>query len=655
MDTREDILQRMLAHPVTAHEVVFKHRRQEVSPEFHKTVITDWYSKKPFVLNLMFRGAAKSTLAEEAVVLMASFGMFNNALIIGETETRAKERLTAIKREFENNDDLRSLFGEQCGTPWQETVIVLRNGVRVQALGRGQSLRGAKHLHYRPDMAFCDDLEDEETTANEEGRRKTREWFLKTLLPALTPNARIRMCATPLHPDALAVRLSNSNKWVTRSIPICSVDKDTGEEVAAWPERYPMRWVMDKREEYDQMGAMSTWLQEFMCVAISEENQLFKPEMVRVEPLARTWQPVMAAYDPARTVKQTSDFTGKVVGSWVGNRLVLWEARALRCRPSELVDDVVRTCEQYQPSLVVIEEDGLNEFVMQPLRVAASRTSQFMPVRPVKAPKDKRSFIKSLHPFFAAGDIVFANDRASFADLEAQMMSFPVGKIDTLNALAYLLKMRPGQPVFPEFSHAMVTASDNPASRPVAKRWWLSFEADASPAMTAAVLMVLDKGVLHIVADWLRENGPGVAFPEIMQEARAMAQMPLNVVVPSRLMAGHDTTGLVAAARAFPVMPSQGGERGAGLEAVRSMMLTLRDGRPRLRVSDDAGWTLKALAGALFDNCPPRDWPTLLTNAVFGFAGLAGVVRTPGYEEVDNETKYAYDRQGHRFMTARQF
>jgi hypothetical protein len=57
-----------------------------------------------------------------------------------------------------------------------------------------------------------------------------------------------------------------------------------------------------------------------------------------------------------------------------------------------------------------------------------------------------------LQPFFASGEITFAKDIPAIR----QFMSFPSGRIDFPNALAYALLMRPGQPVYEDFSHQHV-------------------------------------------------------------------------------------------------------------------------------------------------------------------------------------------------------
>ena len=137
-----------------AHQTLFKHRHPDDTPAFHDDIIKLWHSRLPAALVMVFREGGKSTIAEEAFVIGAGYQLFHNALIIGSTEKRACERLRAIKHEIETNELVQLLFGNLIGHVWNEAEVILSNGVRIIAVGRGQSLRGTKHLHYRPDFCF---------------------------------------------------------------------------------------------------------------------------------------------------------------------------------------------------------------------------------------------------------------------------------------------------------------------------------------------------------------------------------------------------------------------------------------------------------------------------------------------------------------------
>src|SRR5208283_2967550 len=232
-----------------AHEILFPHRHSAPTAPFHIRIIKALHSPEPRVVFLIFRGAAKSTLAEEAAIIMALLGEAKNILVIGESEQRAVERLRAIKHELEYNDAILAVFGEQVGDSWAETRIVARSGVCFQAYGRGQSLRGVKHLQLRPDLILMDDIEDDEACGSLEMRRQVLRWFTGTVLPCMSKDGRVRMLATPLcdgremDEKSLPLRLKASGKWRSLTIPIKFRDAETGDWRATWPDYYNMEWI----------------------------------------------------------------------------------------------------------------------------------------------------------------------------------------------------------------------------------------------------------------------------------------------------------------------------------------------------------------------------------------------------------------------------
>ena len=243
MGQREDLLQVFYKDRVYAHQVLFAHRHPDVTPEFHHNMILDFYSAQPNVVEEAFRGAAKSTIGEECVLLSALFREFAFGLFVGNSYGMACERLAAVKQELTNNDGLIELFGDQHGPVWSESEIVLANGIKMQALGARQSMRGVKHNDERPDLVMIDDLEDEEMVGTPEAILKNRRWFNGTLRPALHPKkGRIRMRGTPLHPQSLIEQLMVNKEWRARRYPICYIDAD-GEEQATWPSRFPTEWI----------------------------------------------------------------------------------------------------------------------------------------------------------------------------------------------------------------------------------------------------------------------------------------------------------------------------------------------------------------------------------------------------------------------------
>lgn len=589
MSERKELLRRLWANRPLAHEVLFRHRHPQKAPPFHVEMIQDFHSPISGIVDIVFRGAAKSTIAEEAIALMALFREFKNCLIIGENYDRAASRLAAIKREFETNEMLHQAFGEVQGDTWGQDRLVLASGICIQALGKGQSLRGIKHYDQRPDLVFGDDLENREDTRTPEARAKTLEWWLSDLIPAMDiTNGRWRMAATTTHPECLPEVLGKQPGVVTHRYPVKFRD-EKGDWAPAWKERFTLEAVDRLEQGFVSSGKKQHFDQEYMCAAEAPELKAFKKEQLQVVPQVRTWQNVYSMTDPARTVRKGSDTTGHVVWSWIGAKLVIWDAWGDQIMPDEIVNRLFQTWETYHPAMMGVEEDGLNEFLLQPIRTEMVKRSTPLPLKPMKAPVGKIDFIRSLQPYFMAREVEFAKP---MPELEKQLLGFPTGHIDIPNALAYALRMRPGAPVYDDFGARHVLEDLRPLpGRPV----WLCLNA-TSTLTTGILLQVLD-GSVRVFADYLREGDPAEHVRDIIAAANIDAGGRLRVAAGPKHFDTYNNVGMAQAIRKIPMEITPGVAPDRARSFIRSLLQRERQGMPMLLVSSEARWTTNALAG----------------------------------------------------------
>lgn len=650
-DLKEELFVRLGQDNRLAHQVLFGHRHPDPTPDFHYEIIDDLHGPSRRVLELAFRGAGKSTIAEEYICIDALFQRFSNFIIVGESFTRAAERLSAIKHEIDFNEHIIDVFGTQHGPVWNEDKIVLANGVVIQAFGRGQSLRGVKHNDARPDGALLDDLEDEESVNSPEQRDKTQAWLMRTLLPALAPRAKVRMLANMLDPDCLAVRLRKAGGWTVREYPIEYIGQD-GERLPTWPARFPIEDIDRVREEYERTGMLNEYQQEYMVQPTDPSTRVFTSEIIRVKPQIRTWQPTYAFYDPARTVKASSAHTGKVVFSWVGNKLIVWEGEGELWMPDRIIEDMFATWSTYTPIEIGVERDGLEEFIMQPLRAEQTKQRTIIPVKPHKAPAGKLAFIRGLQPFFSSGDVEFAKE---LPVLKQQLLSFPTGRIDVPNALAFALRMRPGLPIYENFTSRHVQEDLH-----VLRQAGSYLVLNATRQFTTGVLVQMAGTGVRCCADFIREGDPGNTLADILADAKRLVTGKLTLYAPPDHWKGYDTIGLQPAVKKQKTRLSMGGDPGVGREHLRTKMETLGHGQPLLLVSTNARWVINAFSGGYARSIAPRGqqvqgiadegiYKTLM-EGLESFIAIADVAVERDGEDAPN---YAIDASGRRYLSAR--
>lgn len=653
------IMEMLISDPVLVHGILFPQRHPQEPAEFHDTLLRDWYSSDPNVVQTVFRGGAKSTLGEEAVTILACAGLFKNMIIIGSSETRAKERLGAIKHEIENNPNIIQMFGNQMGNTWQESKIVLKNSTAIQAVGWNQSLRGVKHLAWRPDFGWIDDVEDEENVVDDLSRTKVIRRLLGVVIPAIdAPGARIRSTGTILANDSLIVQLAKLPGWTARKFPVkrrplSLVHGDAW--VSTWPARKSLEDIDKMEATYKQLGQHATFMREYMCEATSEEDRQFHESDFVPQQITRTYEATYAIYDPARTTNEaTSAHTGRVVFSFAGPRIIIWESGGFFWKPDEILEDIFRVNNEYSPILIGVEQDGLHEFIMQPLRQQQLQRGTLLPLRPLKAPRAKLNFIRSLQPHFRAREVIFVPDIASHIQLKDQLLSYPGGRIDIPNALAYTLMIRPGLPMLDAFDGSVHVDQTLEYER----SYPLILAINTDNSFTAAVLFQLKRGQHCILADWILEGDAGNCLGDIIKYATYEASSRFRIIAPPDHFSLYNTLGLRQAAARIPVTLVRGGEPAKGLEELRRALTTTPHGRPSLAIHEAATWSLRAMAGGwcrsadrsghLASEPTPGPYDTLMT-------GLCAALALPA-EALDNPDagrRYATAADGSPYLTSR--
>ena len=162
------------------------------------------------------RGNAKSTTGTFGLPLWAAaFRKRKFALIVSETRGQAESFLSFIKIELETNERLQQDFPELVGEgpKWTSDQIITRNGVKIQAAGAGQKLRGLRHGNCRPDLVIVDDLENDESVESPDQRRKLENWFFKALMKIGQPDTVFIVVGTILHYDSLLAKLLVKPGW----------------------------------------------------------------------------------------------------------------------------------------------------------------------------------------------------------------------------------------------------------------------------------------------------------------------------------------------------------------------------------------------------------------------------------------------------------
>lgn len=580
--------------------MIFPHRHPQASPPCHVEVMDLWRSIDEFVLIEMFREGAKSTLSEEFLLLEACFGNFGYCLILGETYTKACQRLEAIKFEASRNMKLQGLFGrlKESGRVWNEHQMELSNGVLLEAHGWEEELRGFKWHDLRPDRAYLDDIENKERVKDKAAVDASMRKIYLELMPAMDKvKGKIRVTGTPLAEDCMITRLRENPDWTSRRFPICNGDIDDPATVATWPERYPMEFIRRKRDEAERAGQLRGFLQEYMLAAIGTQDKPFESDHIReaaTDPAP--WLPKVVITDPARTVDvKKSDRTGRVVLSRLGTKIFVHASSGEYWKPDQIIDDAFKTSARFGNAAVAIEKNSLDEWLLQPMRAEMLRRGVTLALKPLSAPqdRDKVQFIMGMQPFFEAGDIVLVGGAGQHPKLTAEILNFPSGKRDILNALAYFQRVFSGVAVYEDFGQWNLIDGYEPSQQHA-----MALAFNSSGSETTAVLACVEGERIVIVADWISPAPPAQTVPDIAQLVRAaFPRARVTAWLPGDVLDQAERMPLVPALRAAKLNPMRGGYINVARGALSPVIRTESKGRRLFLVDSAATHTLNAMAG----------------------------------------------------------
>jgi hypothetical protein len=328
----------------------------------------------------------------------------------------------------------------------------------------------------------------------------------------------------------------------------------------------------------------------------------------------------------------------------------------------------------------------LSQWLLQPLRQEQVRRGHTIPYKGISAitgtrGRGKIEFIRGLQPLFEAREVIFAQP---LPELEAQLLNFPTGRIDSPNALAYCNLIRPAAPIYDGFTadHIVETVETVPGRA-------LYLAANATGGMTAAALVQAGDGRMAILADWVLEGSPIERVPEIAAEAALVVEAVrttrvverprewaeiLKTAVPDSFVTRrlapiwsapsvhfdrHNNVGLAQAVRQVPAEIRTGGDGIAGQIHLRDALSRQVRGLPAVEIARGARWTLRALAGGytramargrLQDYAEEGPYRVLM-EGLESFLGM--MARVEAREEGDDaEPNFSYDRQGRRYESA---
>ena len=392
---------------------------------------------------MMPRGIGKTTLANGAQVFMGCYKVRKFVLKIGETATHAETQLMNCRKEFEFNNKIKTLFGELKGTDkWSEEMFVLANGFIMAATGRGGQVRGRNVNSIRPDFIHLDDVEDKESVSTAEQRKKTLEWFMGDVIPALgelNPDSTVLLNGTLLHNEALLVVLGKDPTFTTIVLGALDVD---GAPVF---EKYmSLDKLAAKKAFYARGGKLELYYLEYFNKLTSEDTMALRPSDINRTLLERPLA-VALTHDPAISKKKDADDAAfAVVSLYPAGHFQIETVEGFKgLTPQEAVEKFFSLRNLWKredvPFYAGVETVAYQEALYDLLTEEMAKRNDYFPLEKLRFSGEKKArILGQLQPRYRAH---LLHHRREFPLYESQMQEFPSGHDDLLDVVSMALAL----------------------------------------------------------------------------------------------------------------------------------------------------------------------------------------------------------------------
>lgn len=421
------------------------------------------------------RGHAKSTtFTFKDDLHAAAYAYKHYIIILSDSSEQADGFLADIKTELEENRLLREDFGNLVGAVWKASVMLLSNGVKVEALGAGKKIRGRRHKQWRPDLIVCDDLENDENVNTKEQREKLRNWYNKAVSECGDSYTDIVYIGTMLHYDSLLAYVctrpsykvlkyqgvisfsTNAELWDAWERIYTDLLDPAHEETAKdffdgnreemlegtavlWEEKWSYYDLMKKRVDIGT-AAFNSEIQNdpidpATCTFNEEWFDFWDDEGKMVPDFSLPRFLFIGANDPSLGKNKRSD-TSSIIGvakDTVTGYIYVIIGSVERRKPDVIIEDAIESSRRLKLDFSKpyyqfgVETVQFQYYFADVMRQKSAQVGEYLPIVEINSTQNKDARIQSLQPFIKNGYIKLSRKHKT---LLQQLTEYPMGRND---------------------------------------------------------------------------------------------------------------------------------------------------------------------------------------------------------------------------------
>lgn len=446
------------------------------TPVVHLKMLDKIAGKTERIANLCFRGASKTTLMFEYLVLYLAvfgeidgFGSVTGMIYVSDSmENGVKSARKNIEFRYYASDWLREWIPE---AKFTDNYMEFKNKegklLGVKMFGAKTGLRGTKVFGRRPTLCVLDDLVSDDDAKSKAAMEAIKDTVYKGVNFALDPTKRkIIFNGTPFNKGDILYEAVESGAWDVSVWPVCEQFPCELEEFhGAWEDRFTYDFVKREYESAVLTGTLAAFQQELMLRISSAEERLIQDEEIRWYSRADLLKNkgrynFYITTDFATSDKETADFS--VISVWAYNANGDWfwvDGVCERQTMDKSVNDLFRLVSEYRPQNVGVEITGQQGAFLNWLSTEMMNRNIWFNFamekgRPgIRPTTNKLSRFNLVVPMFKAGKMYFPTELRKtkimgefMSEITLATVNGLKGKDDCLDTVSMLMFLTPWKP-----------------------------------------------------------------------------------------------------------------------------------------------------------------------------------------------------------------
>lgn len=450
------------------------------TPVVHLVMLDQMTGTRQNIANLMFRGAAKTTVFFEYLALylavfgeIPGFGKVEGMIYVSDSmDNGVKSARKNIEFRYQNSDFLKEWIPERT-VKFTDNYLEFRsktnNLLGVKMFGAKTGLRGTKIFGKRPTLCVLDDLVSDDDAKSKAAMDAIKDTVSKGVDYALHPTRRKTIFnGTPFNKGDVLYEAVESGAWYVNVWPVCErFPCKRSEFRGAWEDRFTYDFVKNQYEKAVLEGRLSSFNQELMLRISSSAERLVQDEEIRWYSRQALLQNrsrfnFYITTDFATKAKQGNDFS--VISVWAYNANGDWfwvDGICAKQTMDKTVNDLFRLVSEYRPQAVGIETSGQQgAFIHWLQNEMITRNIWFTFAQGANGEAglhpemDKLSRFNLAVPLFKAGKIYLPTEAKTTQVIGEMMQEIQMATIgglkskhdDILDTISMLMYLKPWKP-----------------------------------------------------------------------------------------------------------------------------------------------------------------------------------------------------------------